>query len=63
MKNRYYLHRGFTIKKRIDTKNYTAMIMKGKKIIKCIAGDIDSCGNENSISKAKKFIDVNFNIM
>jgi hypothetical protein len=52
-------YKGFNIQKRTDVKTHTCIIYKSGKIIKCISGDIFSDGSENSIEKAKKFINQN----
>lgn len=51
------LYKGFIIRKRIDVKKGTAIIYNCMFLVKCIAGDIASDGSENSIEKAKKYID------
>ena len=50
-------YKGFTIKQRNDIPSYNAIIHKGETIIKCIAGDVREV--DNSIEKAKQFIDAN----
>lgn len=50
-------YKGFRIEKRTDVKSHSAIIYKGFKLVKCIAGDIFADGSENSIEKAKKYID------
>jgi len=50
-------HKGYTIQKRIDTKNNTCLIYKNGDLVKCIAGSIFADGTENSIEKAKLHID------
>ena len=50
-------YKGFTIQKRIDVKMNTCIIYKELDIVKCIAGNIYADGTENSIQKAKEYID------
>ena len=50
-------YKGYTIQKRTDVKTHTCIIYKSEQIVKCIAGDIFKDGSENSIQKAKKYID------
>lgn len=50
-------YKGFIIEKRTDTKNNTCIIYENDCLLKCIAGDILEDGTENSIQKAKSFID------
>lgn len=64
MKHSNEEYKGFIIQKRIDAKNhccliYTKMVDAVNFITpyKCVAGAILSDGSENSIEKAKKFID------
>jgi hypothetical protein len=52
-------YKGFNIQKRTDVKMHTCIIYKGNDIVKCIAGDIFLDGSENSIEKAKNWIDEN----
>lgn len=59
MKHSNENYKGFTIQKRIDTKNHTCLIYIGESYIKGIAGDIALDGTENSIAKAKMWIDNN----
>ena len=50
-------YKGYKIEKRTDIKNHTCIIYKNNDLFKCIAGDILKDGSENSIEKAKKYID------
>ena len=50
-------YKGYTIQKRTDVKTHTCIIYKGEQLIKCIVGDILPDGTENSVDKAKLFID------
>lgn len=50
-------YRGYTIEKRTDVKTHCCIIYKDGELIKGIAGDIFGDGSENSISKAKLWID------
>ena len=54
-------YKGFNIQKRTDVKTHCALIYKGEQLAKCIAGDIALDGSENSIAKAKEWIDKNCN--
>lgn len=54
-------YKGFTIQKRTDVKNNSCIIFNGEKMVKCIAGSISTDGSENSIEKAKQWIDQNLN--
>jgi hypothetical protein len=57
MKHEYTEYRGYTIQQRIDVKMHSAIIYLGEEIVKCIVGDILLDGSENSIEKAKGYID------
>ena len=59
MKIEKITHNGFEIHKRVDVKMHTCLIYKGEELIKCIAGAIFPDGSENSIEKAKNYIDSN----
>ena len=59
MKHTNENYKGYIIQKRKDTKNHTCLIYKGEELIKCIAGAIFQDGSENSIEKAKQWIDDN----
>lgn len=50
-------YKGFTIEKRTDVISHCCTIYKGEAMVKMIAGDIAKDGSENSIEKAKGFID------
>lgn len=52
-------YKGFVIEKRIDVKSHTCIIYKDGNMVKGIAGDIFADGSENSIEKAKSWIDDN----
>jgi hypothetical protein len=49
-------YKGFRIEKRTDVKTHTCLIYKGNNLVKGIAGDIFEDGSENSIEKAKSYI-------
>ena len=51
------IYKGFRIEKRTDVKTHTCIIYKGNDMVKCIAGNIYAGGSENSIEKAKNYID------
>lgn len=48
-------YKGFVIQKNKDS--HSALIYKDGFLLKCIAGDILKDGSENSIEKAKNYID------
>ena len=50
-------YKGFVIEKRIDVKTHCCIIFKDGDMITCVAGDIFADGSENSIEKAKQWID------
>lgn len=52
-------YKGHIIQKRTDIKTHTCIIYKDGDLKKCIAGDIQADGSENSIEKAKAWIDQN----
>ena len=49
-------YKNFRIEKRTDVKTHTCIIFKGNDMVKCIAGNILKDGSENSIEKAKNYI-------
>lgn len=51
-------YKGFIIQKRIDIKKNTCIVFKDGVMAKCIAGDIRADGTENSIQKAKDWINL-----
>ena len=57
MKIQKTIYKGYEIEKRIDIKNNSCLINKSGQLIKAIAGDILKDGSENSIEKAKQWID------
>lgn len=50
-------YKGYTIEKRTDIRMNTCIVYKGSEYIKGISGNIAQDGTENSIEKAKKYID------
>ena len=50
-------YKGFVIEKRIDVKTHTCMVLKDDFFVKGVVGDIFADGSENSIEKAKQWID------
>jgi hypothetical protein len=56
MKHSYTNHKGFSIQKTIDVKTHTCLIYKDGSLVKCIAGGIAEDGSEDSIEKAKEWI-------
>jgi hypothetical protein len=50
-------YKGFVIEKRIDVKSHTCIVYKDGDMVKCIVGNIFADGSENSIEKAKSWID------
>lgn len=57
MKHAVIKYKGFEIRKRVDAETHSCIIYKDDDIVKCIAGDIEKDGSENSTEKAKKYID------
>ena len=53
----YTQHKGYLIQQRTDIKSNRAIIYKNNELVKCIVGDILADGTENSIDKAKSWID------
>lgn len=49
-------YKGHVIEKRTDVKTHCCIIYKDNNIVKGIAGDIFADGSENSIEKAKAWI-------
>jgi hypothetical protein len=59
MKHENIRYMGYMIQKRIDVKMNTCLIYVDDILVKCIAGAILEDGSENSIEKAKQWIDEN----
>lgn len=49
-------YKGYVIQKRIDVPTHTCLIHYNDDLVKCIAGDILPDGTENSVIKAKQWI-------
>lgn len=56
MKHSTEIYKGYSIVKRIDIPTHTCIIYLGNDMIKCISGNISTSGSEDSIIKAKKYI-------
>lgn len=56
---RHTEYNGFIIEESLHMKSHSVLVYKNGDLVKCIAGDIFSDGTNNSIEKAKNWIDAN----
>lgn len=61
MKHSLENYKGYVIQKRIDVPSNSCLIHYSGGLVKCIAGDILRDGSENSLIKAKRWIDNKLN--